>query len=58
MTITWLLLDCTLQKAKITKHSSSINNTINIIGVKDKTLIVSEPIINAKEGMIVDPIIN
>ena len=54
----WIVINDRLQKEKITKHSSSINNTINIIGFKDKTLIVSEPIINAKEGMIVDPIIN
>ena len=54
----WFVINNRLQKEKITKHSSSINNTINIIGIKDKTLIVSEPIINAKEGMIVDPIIN
>ena len=54
----WIIINNRLQKEKITKHSSSINNTINIIGIKDKTLIVSEPIINAKEGMIVDPIIN
>ena len=47
--------DNKLQVKKIKIHSSNIN-TVNVTGVDDNTLIVSEPIINAKEGMQVKPI--
>ena len=37
---------------------SSYKNTVNVIGLSDGMLIVSEPIINAKEGMKVESIIS
>ena len=50
----YIVQNNTLHIKEIKIHSSNANS-INIIGIEDSTLVVSEPIINAKEGMKVTP---
>ena len=50
----YIVQNNTLHIKDIKIHSSNANS-INIIGIEDSTLVVSEPIINAKEGMKVTP---